>query len=151
MFIFVVPFLATRKTFILLSFCIFVRVITLTGRMAAINRRQLLHTLLLILRKRRQRRRKKRKKMRRSRFWLHFSLVDIISVQENSKLLFGCYFHENGKDASRISHETSKIEDINPRKIGRDGTRKCVKKMKKFSISCLVPLKSFVAKNTCPH
>ena len=49
-----------------------------------------------------------------------FSLVDIISVQENSKLQFGCYFHENGKDASQISHETSKIEDINPRTIGCD-------------------------------
>ena len=46
------------------------RVITLTGRMAAINRRQLLHTLLLILRKRRQRRQKSKEERRKSRFWV---------------------------------------------------------------------------------
>ena len=46
---------------------------------------------------------------------------------------------------TRSLKRTSKLEDVNPRTIG------CDKKMKNFSIACLVEQVSFVTKITHPH
>ena len=95
MFIFVIAFFATRKTFVLLSFCIFVRVITLKGRMAAINRRQLLQALLLILRKRRQRRQKSKEERRKSRFWVRDIFLKRESLGEFRTLVMEMWESDN--------------------------------------------------------